>query len=201
MVFQSECGGRVGILCELASSSLCRLYLHSAGLFSPLMTATISRGASWGCFSKLYFWFWLSLAWLGIWRNKKQKQNAQTQEYRALLKAGAGKLMSTVQVLDSGIPGCSGHQLVSWWYLCSLAWLKPWFLPNYQGNDFFLCLLKNFSVHPVHYLFTHSRSISWEAAVDWNLGLESILCHYLMSHPRQDTTSLDFYFTNLKSKF
>ena len=54
--------------------------------------------------------------WLG-WgfeeTKNKQKQNAQTQEYRALLKAGAGKLVSTVQVLDSGIPGCSGHQLVS----------------------------------------------------------------------------------------
>ena len=103
--------------------------------------------------------------------------------------------------LDSGIPGCSGHQLVSWRYLCILAWLKPWFLPNYQGNNFFLCLLRNFSVHPVHYSFTHSRSISWEAAVDWNLGFESILYHYLMSKLRQDTTSPGLYFTNLKSKF
>ena len=76
VVFQGEWGEG---LCELASPSLCRLYLYSAWLFSPLMTAAISPGAFWGCFSKLYFLFWFSLACWGFAETKnKWKQNAQT---------------------------------------------------------------------------------------------------------------------------
>lgn len=72
VVFQGEWGGGRA-LCELASLSLCRLYLYSAVLFSPLMTVAISPGAFWGCFSNLYFWFWF---FLGLTEDlQKQKQN------------------------------------------------------------------------------------------------------------------------------
>lgn len=66
-------------LCKSASPLLCRLYLYSARLFSLLMTAAISPGAFWGCFSKLYFWFSFSLACLRICRNKKTKGNKMHQ--------------------------------------------------------------------------------------------------------------------------
>lgn len=76
--FPGESRGAGEEWCESARPLLCRVYLYSAGLFAPLMTATISPGAFWGSLSKLYFWFWFSLVWLQICRNKQT--NKKTME-------------------------------------------------------------------------------------------------------------------------
>lgn len=73
--FQWQVGKR---WCNSASPLLCRLYLYSTGLFSPLMTAAISPGAFWGCSRKVYFWFWFFGALLRICRNNKQMETKCT---------------------------------------------------------------------------------------------------------------------------
>lgn len=84
--------------------------------------------------------FYFDFPWL-VWgfaeTKNKRKQNAPTPWNTGAAEAGERKWMSTMKILDSGIAGCSDHQLMSWEYLCSSAILNPWLLPNYQTKWLF----------------------------------------------------------------
>lgn len=200
VVFQSEWGEG---LCELASPSLCRLYLYSAWLFSPLMTAAISPGAFWACFSKLYFLFWFSLA---CWGFAETKANENKMHKLTEVQGVAESRSRKADVQDEGFGlrhfslFCSQADVLA--VSGSLVSLKPWLLPNYQANDFFLCLLRSFTIHPCslptpsfneHFLRGSSGPEPWV----WVYALPSPHWPVLGRH----STFPGLSFTNLKCKF
>lgn len=150
------------------------------------MTATVSPGAFPGCLSKLCFWFWLSLAWLQICRNKKTMETKCTNslEYKELLKSWSKKTDVKDEYFRLSVPGSSGQQLISWWYPCSSDRLKPWLLPNCQTKWlFFLCLPRSFIIPPQYNTFITHSFIQWAlpGRQQWTGALALSLCFTVMS--------------------
>lgn len=95
-----------------------------------------------------------------------------------------------MKVLDSDILGCSGHQLMSSWYMHSSAGFKSCLLPNNQVNDFLFAYQRFYNTS----IFTTHSSIQGafpeRQQMDWSLDFESSFALISLSSLMQDTIPL-----------